>query len=103
MIKLIYTLKRFVTKSFLVICKEKAAEFLSLEEIFAVILIFRHCKYLSARTRFIHFWGAKLCFQIKLTVCKFGQIFHHVFVQNLFMKTIILIIQNVRKFTNIRR
>jgi hypothetical protein len=43
MIQLIYTLKRFVTKSFLVISKEKATEFLSLEEIFAVILIFRHC------------------------------------------------------------
>ena len=70
-----------------------------------MILIFWHCENLSPRTCFIHLWRAKLRFQIKLWICKFGHVIYQVLFQNLLtvMHSNIFTFNYVGQFTGISR
>jgi hypothetical protein len=55
-VQFIHTLECFLTKSLLIICKEKTSELLSLEEILAMVLMLWHCQNFCTIRGFVCFW-----------------------------------------------
>ena len=82
-IQLVYTLECLLPEGFLVVGQEQTTEFLSLEEVLAVVLGFWHGEDLCSVGGFVRFWGWVLSFHVYTTLNKGIVLFIGIFVERL--------------------
>ena len=66
-IELIHAWKRLLSKGLLVVCEKQSSEFLSLKEVFPMVLILWHCQNFSSIWGLVSFRCWVLCFHIYST------------------------------------